>query len=291
MYPSVRNRFHDFNQAFEGAAALSVKGGDVLGRLSHCEHALKAQPGFKHFEKWPADAQLALLSMAWTLGPAAAQTGAFGQLKNLGTACAAEHFDAAAASCAMASATGARNKANAVLFINAACVVVDNSNRRYQRSVLYYPRMLGVQDSGDLTQAHGGHGSVRAAELLEARSRLDQYQAALEAVRASEADEKSSLRPTSQQRWMVNNLISMTNIPVEQHTEGKSGEAYESRRDHRLIYMALRGLIRNGDTTAKPAATQRPGMSPGEYAALQNRLKQVEQMLYSIPNAYPQPTV
>ena len=290
MYPSVRNRFRDFNQAFEGAVAPSAKGYDVQGRLSHCEHALKARPGFQHFEKWPADAQLALLSMAWALGPAVAQNGAFGRLKNLGTACAAEHFEAAAAACATASATGARNRANAVLFINAACVVTDGHNRRYQRSVLYYPRMLSVQDSGDLTQAHAGHGSVRAADLLVAQSRLAECRAALEAVRANEADEKSSLQPTSRQREMVNNLISMTNICLEQHTGGKSGEAYESRRDNRLILMALRGL-RDGNTTAKPRATQRTGMSPGEYAALQNRLKQVEEMLLSIPNANPQPIV
>jgi hypothetical protein len=45
----------------------------------------------------------------------------------------------------------------------------------------------------------------------------------------------------------LSNLVNLTAINVEQHTGGKAGEAYESRRDTRLIYQALRGLR---DTTS-----------------------------------------
>lgn len=63
---------------------------------------------------------------------------------------------------------------------------------------------------------------------------------------------------------MLNNLIRMTHLCVEQHTGGKAGEAYESRRDCRLIHGALKGLScgqqkQEGASTA--SSSGRTGMS------------------------------
>ena len=69
----------------------------------------------------------------------------------------------------------------------------------------------------------------------------------------------AGLSKSGQQRWMLNNLIEMTRISVEQHTGGKPGEAYESRRDTRLIYMALRGLRESSG----PLGTAEKAMAKG----------------------------
>jgi hypothetical protein len=63
---------------------------------------------------------------------------------------------------------------------------------------------------------------------------------------------------------MLNNLCSMLNICVEQDTGGKAGEAFESRRDTRMIYAALKGL-RNADAehdATEKATKQVPTLTP-----------------------------
>jgi hypothetical protein len=69
--------------------------------------------------------------------------------------------------------------------------------------------------------------------------RLAQASAQYEKSRAEVSDH---LAPAGQQRKMLSNLCSMLSICVEQHTGGKAGEAFGSRRDTRLILMALKGL-------------------------------------------------
>ena len=85
-------------------------------------------------------------------------------------------------------------------------------------------------------------GIAEARKLLEA-SRLTEARARYE---KSLQHASLELSRSGQQRAMLNNLTSMLNICVEQHTGGKAGEAFESRRDTRLIYMALRGLRDSG---------------------------------------------
>ncbi len=69
----------------------------------------------------------------------------------------------------------------------------------------------------------------------------------------SHQDIDGQLSNRGQQRMMLSNLVSMTHICVEQHTGGKAGEAFESRRDTRLIHMALQGL-RDGHAPLDKAA-------------------------------------
>jgi hypothetical protein len=71
-----------------------------------------------------------------------------------------------------------------------------------------------------------------ASKLAEASARYEK----------SHAELSAGLSRTGQQRTMLKNLVSMLNICVEQHTGGKAGEAFESRRDTRLIHLALKGL-------------------------------------------------
>jgi len=75
---------------------------------------------FSGFGSWPADAQLALHSMGWAMGPAFN----FPQFK---TACVAQEFTTAAANCHMKGiGIDLRNAANVLLFQNAATVKSQN---------------------------------------------------------------------------------------------------------------------------------------------------------------------
>ena len=110
-------------------------------RLNQNEVFLKRQTSFKDFDAWPADAQLALLSMAWAMGP-----GGPPKFLTMCAACKKLDFDTAAENCKM-NETGnpgiiPRNSANKQLFKNAAAVIAGQSDGFYQRAILYYPMVL-----------------------------------------------------------------------------------------------------------------------------------------------------
>ena len=129
-----------------------------------------------------------------------------------------------------------------------------------------------AQEAG---QARASLGLKKAAGLLMQQSRLTESSVKYETAKQTQFDlGETGLSKTGQQKWMLNNLIDMTNICVEQHTGGKAGEAYESRRDNRLIYMALRGL-RDGNECKNPASSTRTGMSTGEYASKQKKAESI----------------
>ena len=60
--------------AFKHVTSLRLTGEDInnliFSKLDEMESYLQRRPPFRDYETWPADAQLALLSMAWGLGPA-----------------------------------------------------------------------------------------------------------------------------------------------------------------------------------------------------------------------------
>ena len=117
----------------------------ILERLTKNESFLKRQQWFVNFNAWPADAQLALLSMAWAMGP-----GGPGQFSNFRAACQKLDFNAAAAECKMNEASNPglvpRNRANFTLFSNAAIVVAGVARGGLQPATLYYPRVLTTAD-------------------------------------------------------------------------------------------------------------------------------------------------
>jgi hypothetical protein len=103
-------------------------------RLTSNEALLKDQESFHAFENWPADAQLALLSMAWAMGP-----DGFRTFPNFRAACQKMDFETAAKESRL-DETGnpgliPRNQANFILLSNASIVLTEN----LRRSNLYYP--------------------------------------------------------------------------------------------------------------------------------------------------------
>ena len=104
---------------------------------------------FPDFASWPADAQLAAMSMSWALGPAFAP-----KWPSLTAALKGKNFTSAAANCKI-SETGnpgvvPRNVADVKLFTNAAAVAASSADP----SALYYP---GSPPSGP--PSTGGSGS------------------------------------------------------------------------------------------------------------------------------------
>lgn len=75
---------------------------------------------FADFKLWPADAQLALISLGWAQGPGFARRGRCAALR---AACAAHDFKAAAACCGIVECSVSRNQAHRHLFTNAANVL------------------------------------------------------------------------------------------------------------------------------------------------------------------------
>jgi GH24 family phage-related lysozyme (muramidase) len=108
----------------------------ILAKLDANEASLKRTAEFATFDSWPADAQLALQSMAWGMGSGFA---AEGRWPNFRAAVAAGNWTAAAANCDI-STTGnpgvvPRNAANRQLFANAQRVVDEGLDA----DVLLYP--------------------------------------------------------------------------------------------------------------------------------------------------------
>jgi hypothetical protein len=89
---------------------------------------------FHDFERWPADAQLGLLSMAWAQGPN------FHKWPHFRDACLQQDFASAAEQSHISNANADRNNANLQLFLNASVVAADNTS--YNRAILYYPQAL-----------------------------------------------------------------------------------------------------------------------------------------------------
>lgn len=94
------------------------------------EQQLKRIPEFSAFDTWPADAQLALLGMAWSMG-------AGFDFPSFRAACARADFLAAAEECSIRNEEQ-RNRAHQVLLRNAAAVV----SVGLPREVLIYPTIM-----------------------------------------------------------------------------------------------------------------------------------------------------
>ncbi|HEY3732652.1 MAG TPA: hypothetical protein VGL63_01945 [Streptosporangiaceae bacterium] len=111
---------------------------------------------FPAFATWPADAQLAGMSMCWALGPAFAS-----QWPKLAAALNAKDWATAAANCSI-STTGnpgvaPRNTADIALFNNAAAVAKNGADP----SVVYYPG--SVPASSAVGPGSGSPGSTSGA--------------------------------------------------------------------------------------------------------------------------------
>ena len=136
----------------------------------------------------------------------------------------------------------------------------------------HQPNLLERAHEGEQAKAQTALGVKKALGRLNEQSRFNQSSVKYETARnAQNEGVHAGLTPKAQQKWMLNNLCSMLNICVEQHTGGKAGEAFESRRDTRLIYMALRGLRDGNQKPAEGSTSTRSGMSNAEYASNQKK--------------------
>jgi hypothetical protein len=99
------------------------------------EHETQLVTYFPDFAKWPADAQLGLMAMAWGLGKYFP-----GKWPKFTAACKKEDFDTASAESRISSWRAERNESSVRFFSNAARVV-GNPNA-YDRTKVYYPTML-----------------------------------------------------------------------------------------------------------------------------------------------------
>ena len=93
----------------------------IAKRLALNESFLKRQEPFKVFDDWPADAQMALLSMAWAMGPAGPLN-----FHRFCAACEKLDFNGAALECKMNEVGNPglipRNRANRTFLTNAGAV-------------------------------------------------------------------------------------------------------------------------------------------------------------------------
>ncbi|HWO14805.1 MAG TPA: hypothetical protein VNN80_35120 [Polyangiaceae bacterium] len=90
---------------------------------------------FSDYDFWPADAQIALMAMAWGLG-----AGFPARWPKFTAACRKKDFDAAAADSRVKTWRAHRNEGSLRLFGNAARVLANPDF--YTATTLYYPRIL-----------------------------------------------------------------------------------------------------------------------------------------------------
>jgi hypothetical protein len=130
-------------------------GSDTIGRLVDekllaNERFLKGLKFFKDFDKWPADAQLGVLSMSWAMGAgfALAKRKHTEELiwKEFREACEKQDWATAAQRCHISEAGNPgvirRNAADKLLFENAERVKEDGADFGYKIEVLYFPTVL-----------------------------------------------------------------------------------------------------------------------------------------------------
>ncbi len=124
------------------------------GKMNQNERVIRV--GFPEWDSWPADAQLAVMSMAWACGPAFYSPAAgHNYWPKLTAALRAKDFQTAAVECFMneeAANPGIipRNKANRIMFLNAAVA----HDLQLSPETLLYPTDIGAEPVGkdDITQ-------------------------------------------------------------------------------------------------------------------------------------------
>ncbi len=104
----------------------------ILKRLLANEKLIRRQTPFERWDSWPADAQLAVLSMAWAAGP-----NAFVNFPKFSESCRLMDFTAASAQCRLSGddTFASRNTASQLLMRNAATVTA----KKLDIAVLHYP--------------------------------------------------------------------------------------------------------------------------------------------------------
>lgn len=113
---------------------------ELTTKLEINERVLKSSHWFANLDDWPADAQLAVMSMSWS-GPGLLTNGV---LPGFGRACQAMDFRKAATLCAISGpgSLARRNEADAMLFRNAAKILEGGKAMEWQKLFVHYPHAL-----------------------------------------------------------------------------------------------------------------------------------------------------
>ena len=144
--PSGKNYGFGYYKQF---TTLELSEGSMKKRveelLDRNEQALKRDAAFRDLDSWPADAQLAVMGLAWN-GVGHLTGNGRGTLANPAAfrdACQRKDFTAAAELCQMqASYLARRSQAQKDLLLNAATVVAEEGQGYYQKQELYWPTLL-----------------------------------------------------------------------------------------------------------------------------------------------------
>ncbi|AKV04733.1 hypothetical protein AKJ09_11396 [Labilithrix luteola] len=173
MRDIVRQSFIAFSRPLEGpeafadlvAPALSPEHLErlVLAKLDDLEILLAER--FGNWASWPADAQLAMLSLTWVAGDG------FGSPR-FELACRSLAFDAVANECRIPDdrvSIERRNAANRTLFRNAGHVV----RARLDPSVLYYPRDMRALSDRAITEPEFPAQKVPSSSAVKVAPPLD----------------------------------------------------------------------------------------------------------------------
>lgn len=109
-------------------------------KLEMNEKILKGSRFFANLDAWPADAQLAVMSMAWS-GPGLLTNGV---LPGFGPACQAMDFRKAAATCRIngPGSLDRRNQTDAALFLNAAKILEGGKDFEWRKLFVHYPHAV-----------------------------------------------------------------------------------------------------------------------------------------------------
>lgn len=145
----------------EGCQQLVLNKADELELYftNHAEDPAAHTKAFSNYANWPADAQLALMSMTWAMGAAFADGGKW---PNFRAACTAESWLDAAANCRMVNAwLIRRNAVNRGLFRNAAWAI---EQPNYDPSALLLPVGVARPDLHHGDDDSGGTSYVSDAQ-------------------------------------------------------------------------------------------------------------------------------
>lgn len=174
MRDIVRRSFFAFSSPLEGGEAFSDLAAPglspehleqvVLAKLDDLDARLADR--FANWPTWPADAQLAMLSLAWAAGES------FGSPR-MEAACRSFAFDAVANDCRIPDervTIARRNAANRTLFRNAGHVV----RARLDPSVLYYPRDMRALSDRAITEPEFPAVSAVSSSNMKHATALDE---------------------------------------------------------------------------------------------------------------------
>jgi fibronectin-binding autotransporter adhesin len=150
--------------------------------------------------------------------------------------------------------TGTIGNAGQIANAITGVIVNDGTITNSSGATLTNSGVVNVGVNGTVVNQGTIYNQSSATQLQQAANASQAMAAYDQAALQAQAGSSQGLAISRQQKALLNDLVDFDNIIVEQHTGGKAGEAFESRRGTRLINMALKGL-----RAQQATPTQAPG--------------------------------